>query len=71
MSALPARPIPEYPPLQCPEDWERFLRISRAMLERLAVGALGRSEPEPEPEVFQAVAHLVKTLAPEHFRHLH
>mgnify|MGYP000869680854 CR=1 FL=1 len=66
MIALHPRPIPEYPAMRCPEDWARFLRLSQAMLDRLTA-----RQDEPDSEVFQAVVHLVQTLAPEHLRHLH
>lgn len=64
-SILPPRPIPEYPPLRHDADWQKILRFSQAMLERLQ-----HDYSQPEPEQFQAVVHLMQTLAPGHFRRL-
>ncbi len=65
-TAFRARPIPEYPALRCPEDWARFLEYSKIMLDRLTA-----QQDSPSDEVFQAVVHLVQTLAPAHLKQLH
>ncbi|MBL8253816.1 MAG: hypothetical protein JNJ76_09465 [Candidatus Competibacter sp.] len=31
------REIPEYPPLCGPEDWAKFLRLSKSLLERVTI----------------------------------
>lgn len=67
MSLLPPSPIPEYPPLQRDEDWQKLLKYSQAMLERL----LQRQAVPESDEQFQAVVHLFQSLAPSHYRHLH
>lgn len=67
MSLLPPRPIPRYPSLRHEEHWQKILRCSQAMLERLQTDyALPESDEE-----FQAVVHLLQTLAPGYSRRLH
>lgn len=67
MSLIPPRPIPRYPSLQSDEHWQRLLQYSQAMLERLQTDY---ALPETE-EQFQAVVHLLQTLAPGYRRSLH
>lgn len=67
MSLLPPSPIPRYPAIRRDEDWQQLLRYSRAMLEQLQTDyALPGTDEE-----FQAVVHLLQTLAPGYFRRLH
>ena len=64
---IPAKPIPQYPDLRDESDWQKLLKYSRAMLERLQSDyALPESD-----EALQAVVHLFQTLAPGHYRRLH
>lgn len=63
MSLIPPPPIPRYPDLKREEDWPTLLKCSTVMLERL------RTDYAPSTdEQFQAVVHLVQTLAPRHFQ---
>ena len=67
MSLIPPRPIPEYQSLRQESDWQKLLECSRAMLEQLQ----NNYSPPESPEQFQAVAHLVITLAPSYCWRLH
>lgn len=64
---IPPRPIHEYPPLRRDEDWQKLLKYSQAMLERLQAR---HCLPESD-EQLQAVVHLFQTLASSHYRRLH
>lgn len=61
------RPIPQYPSLKRDDDWQTLLKHCKAMLERLQQ----RYELPESEEQFQAVMHLLQTLAPSHYRGLH
>lgn len=64
---IPDKPIPLYPSLQDENDWQKLLKYSKAMIERLQSGY---ELPESDDQL-QAVVHLFQTLAPGHYRRLH